>query len=121
MVNEQGRSLDIYKRHIMKSLILTIILLTLSTVSYADNIASEPNFCEWLGDTATSVAKNRALGMDEYDLIGKYLSEGKSYGEQSVVIPLIDRVYGIEGDISPDEIAFIEQQRCEIAFVNISK
>ena len=101
----------------MKSLILTIILLILSTMSFADNIASEPNFCEWLGNAATSVAKNRALGIDEYELIGKYLSEGKSYGEQSVVIPLIDRVYRIEGDISPDEIASIEQQRCEIAFV----
>ena len=105
----------------MKSLLLTIILLTLSTASYADNVAPKSNFCDWLGDAATSVAESRALGMDEYDLIGKYLSQGKSYGEQSVVIPLIDRVYGIKGDISPDEIAFIEQQRCEIAFVRLIK
>ena len=100
----------------MKSLALTILLLTLSMVSHADNTTSEPTFCEWLGNAAVSVAKNRELGLDEYEVIEEYLSKSNSYGEQSVVIPLIDRVYGIEGNVNPDEIAFIEQQRCEIAF-----
>lgn len=105
----------------MKKLILTTILLALSISTNAKNNDSEPTFCEWLGDTATAVAQNRDNGIEEYDLIGKYLSEGKSYGEQSVVIPLIDRVYGIEGNMSPEEVAFAEQQRCNVVFVHFIK
>ena len=101
----------------MKALLLTILLFTLSTMGVADDITSEPTFCEWLGNAATSVAQNRDNGIEEYDLIGKYLSEGKSYGEQSVVIPLIDRVYNIEKNLSPDGVAFAEMQRCEIAMI----
>ena len=100
----------------MKALLLTILLFTLSTISAANDIASEQTLCEWMGDTATSVAVNRNNGIEEYDLIGMYLSEGKSYGEQSIVIPLIDRVYNIGKNLSPDEVAFAEMQRCEIAF-----
>lgn len=103
----------------MKTLILTTLILLASFSLYAQDANSEPTFCEWLGNAATSIALNRDSGMDEYDLIGKYLSENKSYGEQSIVIPLIDRVYGVESNMSPDEVAFIEQQRCEIAFVSM--
>ncbi len=84
-------------------------------ISHAEDRTYKPTFCEWLGDSAYTVAQSRDNGIEEYDLIGKVLSEGKSYGEQSVVIPLIDRVYGIEGEINSDEVAFIEQKRCEIA------
>ena len=102
----------------MKKLILITFILTISISANANSISSEPTFCEWLGNAATSVAQNRDNGIEEYDLIGKYLSEGKSYGEQSVVIPLIDRVYNIEKDLSPDEVAFAEMQRCEIAMIH---
>ncbi len=118
MSNEQGRSLVKNTRgENMKKLTLITLLFLISLSAYSNDGYAEPSFCEWLGDAATSIAQNRDSGIGEYDLIGKFLSEDKSYGEQSVVIPLIDRVYRIEGDISPDEIAFIEQQRCEIAFV----
>ena len=105
----------------MKKLLLTTFLLVITISVNANSNSSEPTFCEWLGDAATAIAQNRDNGMDEYDLIGKYLSEDKSYGEQSVVIPLIDRVYGIERGLKPDEIAFAEQQRCEVAFVRLIK
>ena len=105
----------------MKKLLLTTFLLAITISGNANSNASAPTFCEWLGDAATAIAQNRDNGIEEYDLIGKYLSEGKSYGEQSVVIPLIDRVYGIEGNLSPEEVAFAEQQRCEIAFVRLTK
>ena len=105
----------------MKKLTFTLLLLGLSMVSHAEDRTYKPTFCEWLGDSAYTVAQNRDNGIEEYDLIGKVLSEDKSYGEQSVVIPLIDRVYGIEGNIDPDEVAFAEQQRCEIAFVSFRK
>lgn len=118
MSNEQGRSLVKNTRgENMKKLTLITLLFLVSLSAYSKNGHSEPSFCEWLGDAATSVARNRDSGVGEYDLIGKFLSEGKSYGEQSVVIPLIDRVYGIERKMSPEDVAFAEQQRCEIAFV----
>ena len=103
----------------MKKLVLTAFLLAISFSANANSNSSAPTFCEWLGDAATAIAQNRDNGIEEYDLIGKYLSEDTSYGEQSVVIPLIDRVYGIEGNLSPDEVAFAEQQRCEVAFVQL--
>ena len=105
----------------MKKLILTTLLLVISLSANAENNHLDPTFCEWLGDAATAVAQNRDNGTEEYDLIGKYLSHGKSYGEQSVVIPLIDRVYSIERDLSPNDVAFAEQQRCEVAFVHFNK
>ena len=105
----------------MKKLIFTTLVLAFSLSAHAKHGHSEPAFCEWPGEAVISIAQNRDNGMGEYDLIGKFLKEDKSYGEQSVVIPLIDRVYGIEGNIDPDEVAFAEQQRCEVAFVSFRK
>ena len=102
----------------MKTLVLTTLLLLTSFSAYSKNEYTEPSFCEWLGNTATSVAQIRDNGVGEYDLIGKYLSEGKSYGEQSVVIPLIDRVYGVEKQLSPAKILFIEKQQCMLTLAN---
>jgi len=102
----------------MKTLVLTTLLLLTSFSAYSKNEYTEPSFCEWLGNAATSVAQIRDNGVGEYDLIGKYLSEGKSYGEQSVVIPLIDRVYGVEKQLSPAKILFIEKQQCMLTLAN---
>jgi len=102
----------------MKKLIFTTLLLALSISAHARHGHSEPAFCEWLGETAISIAQNRDNGIEEYDLIGKVLSEDKSYGEQSVVIPLIDRVYRIEKQLSPDKISFIEKQQCMLTLAN---
>ena len=99
----------------MKQIMLTIFLLITSATLHAQD--TNATFCEWLGDTANVVAQNRDNGINEYDLIGKYLQQGTSYGEQSVVIPLIDRVYNFEKDLDPDEVAFAEQKQCEIAMV----
>ena len=103
----------------MKILTITTLIFAMSFASQATENHSQPTFCEWLGEAASAVAQNRDNGMDEYELIGKFLQEDKSYGEQSVVIPLIGRVYGVEQDMNPEEVAFAEKQRCEIAFVNI--
>ena len=105
----------------MKILLITIFIFTLSLASYATGKNSTPNFCEWLGCSASAIAQNRDQGLNEYDLIGKYLAEDKSYGEQSVIIPLVDRVYGIERHINPNDIAIVEQAQCEIAMVKINK
>ena len=105
----------------MKFLTITTLLFAINITAQANQNYTQPTFCEWLGEAANAVAQNRDNGMDEYDLIGKYLLEDTSYGEQSVVIPLIDRVYGIERDLNPEEVAFAEKQRCEVAFASIRK
>ncbi len=97
---------------------IIIFLLVVNASSYAQD--SNDTFCEWLGNAANAVAQNRDKGIAEYDLIKKYLEQSTSYGEQSVVIPLIDRVYNFENNLDPDEVAFAEKQQCEIAMV-ISK
>ncbi len=103
----------------MKHRVITIIfLLVVNASTYAQD--SNNTFCEWLGNAANVVAQNRDNGIKEYDLIKKYLDQSISYGEQSVVIPLIDRVYNFENNLDPDEVAFAERQQCEIAMV-ISK
>lgn len=105
----------------MKTLIITTLSFVMSITVQANQNHAQPTFCEWFSEAANAVAQNRDNGMDEHDLIDKYLQEDKSYGEQSVVIPLIDRVYGLERDLNPEEIAFAEKQRCEIAFASIRK
>ncbi len=96
---------------------MTTFLFTLTIASSITGKATSTNFCEWLGDSASAIAQNRDNGVGEYDLIGKYLKESESYGEQSVIIPLIDRVYGVQRHISPNDIAIVEQTQCEIALV----
>ena len=102
----------------MKQYTITIILLLLSTISFASNSTDETSFCEWLGNSATSIAQSRNRGIAEYDLIGDYLAQDKSYGEQSVLIPLIDRAYGIARNVNPQDLAIIERTQCEIALTN---
>ncbi len=117
-MNEQGCSLVINIRdEKMKTLIFTILLILISISAHSKNEYTEPTFCEWIGHSATSVAQNRHNGVNKYDLISDYLSKDKSYGERSIVIPLIDRVYGIKRKMRPDEVAFAEKQQCDIAFV----
>ncbi len=97
--------------------VLILILFIYSSISSAEINANGNTFCEWMGSAANSVALNRDKGIDEYELIDRYLKQGSSYGEQSVVIPLIDRVYNKKQTLSPDELAFAERRNCEIATV----
>lgn len=93
-----------------------LLLITLINLSlYAQE--SNANICEWLGDAAIVVAQNRDNGIGEYDLINKYLEQDASYGEQNVVITLIDRVYHAKKDLAPEEVALAERKQCEIAMV----
>ena len=55
------------------------IIQPFSISAHAKHGHSEPAFCEWLGEAAISIAQNRDNGIEEYDLIGKYFKENKSY------------------------------------------
>ena len=102
----------------MKTLIFFLVAINLSfNIGKAQ---AESMYCEWFGNAASVIAQNRNNGMSEFDLIENYLDQNQSYEQQQVIIPLIDRVYGKEGQLSPDTIAVVEQQRCELALVKYS-
>ena len=93
----------------------TLVILALLVTGTQVSANEEQELCEWWGSAANVVAQNRDNGMEEYDLIGKYLSENKSYGEQSILIPIIDRVYGIESHLTPNQVEFTEKEICQLA------
>ena len=97
----------------MKTLILLIAAINLSFTMQHANANSA--YCQWIGSAATIIAENRDNGLSEFDLIENYLNQNQSYLEQTVIIPLIERIYTIERNISPSEIAIVEQQHCELA------
>lgn len=97
----------------MKTLILLLVAINLSVTMQQANANS--SYCEWLGNAAIVIAENRNNGMSEFDLIENYLDQSQSYHEQSVIIPLIERVYATDQGIGPGQIAVVEQRLCEIA------
>lgn len=97
----------------MKTLILLITVINLSFSMQHANANSA--YCEWIGSTATIIAENRDNGLSELDLIENYLNQNQSYQEQTVILPLIERVYTNNRNTSPGEIAIVEQQHCELA------
>jgi len=99
----------------MKTFLLTILFFCTSVPIQANDRVLGHSFCQWLGNAAISIVNNRDNGMDEYDLIEEYLEQTQSYIEQSVIIPLIDRIYGIEPGIDTEDIAFVERQQCLVS------
>ena len=97
----------------MKTLILLIVAINLNFTMQPANANSA--YCEWIGSAATIIAENRDNGLSEFDLIENYLNQNQSYREQTVILPLIERVYASDRNTSPGEIAIVEQQHCELA------
>ena len=97
----------------MKTLILLIAVINLTFTMQHANANSA--YCEWIGSAATVIAENRDNGLSEFDLIENYLNQNQSYLEQNIILPLIERVYSTDRNTSPGEIAFVEQQQCELA------
>ena len=97
----------------MKTLILLIAIINLSFSM--QHTSANSAYCEWIGSAATIIAENRDNGVNEFDLIENYLNQNQSYREQTVIIPLIERVYASDRNTSPGEIAIVEQQHCELA------
>ncbi len=97
----------------MKTLILLIAAINLGFTMQQANANSA--YCEWIGSAAMIIAENRDNGLSEFDLIENYLDQNQSYQEQTVILPLIERVYTTDRNTSPGEIAIVEQQQCELA------
>ena len=71
----------------MKKLIITTFLLTLSVLSYAEDRPSEPAFCEWLGEAASSVAVSRDNGVEENDRTHMFASPTPAKKKQMPDLP----------------------------------
>ena len=97
----------------MKTLILLIAVINLSFSM--QNASANSEYCEWIGSAANIIAENRDNGLSEFDLIENYLNQNQSYREQTVILPLIERVYATDRKTIPGEIAVVEQQHCELA------
>ena len=94
---------------------LTLMLALLYLVNSAANAHVNQNdteFCEWVSRVASTVTENRSNGMEEHQLITKVLKTNADYNQQSVIIPIIDRIYREENNLNPQAQALIEYQTC---------
>ena len=94
---------------------LTFMLALLYVVNSAANAHVSQNdteFCEWVSRVASAVTENRSNGMDEHQLIATVLKTNADYNQQSVIIPIIDRIYREENNLNPQAQALIEYQNC---------
>ena len=94
---------------------LTFMLALLYVVNSAANAHVSQNdteFCEWVSRVASAVIENRSNGMDEHQLIATVLQTNADYNQQSVIIPIIDRIYREENNLNTQAQALIEYQNC---------
>ena len=99
----------------MKKFILIIGLLLLAlTVKAWDfhDYSKELNYCDWMGNAAYIVAKNRDIGIEKNSLIGIYLDQVSNYDEQAIVINLIDHIYGPLKDKNADNVKLETESEC---------
>ena len=96
----------------MRKVVFILGLILLSLAVSASYNHQQLNYCSWMGDAASAVAKNRDLGIDEYGLISIYLKQNDDYAEQVVVLSLIDRIYGPQKNESVEMIALDTKSVC---------
>ena len=109
------------KEKIMKTIFAIIILLSITLPIHASDQFMEHELCKWMANTATAIVQNKNNGMSETELIANYLQQNGSYMEQSIVIPLIGRIYSVKQNLDADEIAYIEQQHCGLEMAKYSR
>ena len=96
----------------MKKLFLILVLLLYSFSISAENYHKDINYCTWMGNVANVIAKNRDLGINQFDLINYYLQQNSDYDEQMIVITLIDEIYVQQIDIDADMVALQTETTC---------
>lgn len=116
MITEQGRSLD-NKKLTMKIIFLTIFLLLINFNVHANPYSTGSTFCEWKGSAKSIFVKNKYKGLKEAETNSNNVKQHQPYKEQ-VIIPLIDRIYWQEKNLTLDESAFVEQQQCVIGMIS---
>ena len=103
----------------MKLLLLLFVLINIGLAT--NNAHANTPYCEWLSSATYSIAQSRNNGLAEFDLIENYLQQSQSYAEQKIILQLIDRVYQLDKSSTPTQVAYVEKQRCEIAYTRLSK
>lgn len=96
----------------MRKVIFVIVFLLIGYGADASSYYEQLNYCSWMSNAASAVAKNRDLGIDEYSLIKLYLEQDNDYIEQVVVLSLIDRIYGPQKDEDIDMISLEAKSEC---------
>ena len=97
-----------------------ILLLTLTVKAWElhDN-NKEINYCEWLGNAAYIVAKNRDIGIEKNILTGEYLKQAGNYTEQALVINLIDQIYGPLNNQNANDLKLETESFCLETIFNL--
>ena len=102
----------------MRKLIFIVGLCLSSLSSKAMDYFEDINYCTWMGSAANVIVKNLDLGINEYDLIGRYLKHGDSYDEQIIIISLIDRIYSSQKHNDFDMVTLQAESACMSAMLN---
>lgn len=118
-LNNKGVLKTVTVMWVFKIFLITVILYAANTTAKANPSSSQDLFCNWVADAALAVAENRRNGIGEYDLIDKVLATNTNYREQIVIIPLIDRIYRSEENLSPFDHALIEYEMCDYLFTGL--
>ena len=98
-------------KYVLSIGLILFLILTAKAWELRDN-SEELNYCEWLGNAAYTVAKNRDIGVEENVLIGEYLNQSDNYTEQALVINLIDQIYGALKNKNADDLKLETKSFC---------
>ena len=96
----------------LKLSLMLVLLYVVNSAANAHVSQNETEFCEWVSRVASAVTQNRSNGMDEHQLIATVLKTNADYSQQSVIIPIIDRIFREENNLNPQAQALIEYQTC---------
>jgi hypothetical protein len=87
-------------------------ILTFPNVVVAEGYPEMKKFCMWKASAAQVIAMNRDFGLNETTIIDKYLKQENDYNEQTVVLELIDRIYGTYEYVTHDTIYTQTNKTC---------
>ena len=78
---------------------LRLLLIFMLIVCYSTQLTAEEHpeinrFCMWKASAAQTIAMNRDLGLEEVKVMAYYLNQQTTYGEQKIVLGLIEEIYG---------------------------
>lgn len=93
----------------MRNIFILFVTLLANGTATADQ-----RICNQLGHMGYVIAQYRDRGIDELETTEIYLALMQPYREQVIVLALIDRVYNLEHDLYPEEVAYTEQDLCLI-------
>jgi len=89
-----------------------ITFLLASNFSIAGDHPEITRFCVWKANAARVITMNRDIGLNEANLISRYLEQGIGYEEQVIILGLIDKIYGPYQFVSNETIFSQTSKTC---------